>query len=103
MSGVIYFANPEVAAGFVKLGFSDQFRVELGVAKLIGAVILIVPQIPTRIKEWSYAGFGINFISAIITHLAINNAKGTPMIFFLLIALVVSNIYLHKTKPAVVQ
>jgi len=23
MSGVIYFANPEVAAGFVKLGFSD--------------------------------------------------------------------------------
>ncbi len=98
MSGVMYFANPEVAAGFVKLGFPDYFRVELGIAKLIGAVVLIVPQIPTRVKEWAYAGFGINFISAIITHFAINDPNGTPMIFFLLIALVVSNIYLHKTK-----
>ena len=81
MSGVMYFANPEVAIGFVKLGFSDFFRVEPAVAKLIGAFVLIVPQIPTRFKEWAYAGFGINFISAIITHLAINDAKGTPMIF----------------------
>ena len=101
MSGVMYFANPEIKEGFVKLGFPDYFRVELGAAKLIGAIVLIVPQIPTRVKEWAYAGFGINFISAIITHFAINDAKGTPMIFVLLALLVVSNIYLHKTKNAV--
>lgn len=101
MSGVMYFANPEIAMGFAKMGFPDYFRVELGAAKLIGAVVLLIPQIPTRVKEWAYAGFGINLISAIILHLVINDAKSTPMIFVLLALLVVSNIYLHKTKGAV--
>jgi len=101
MSGFMYFTNPDVVTGFKLMGFPDYFRVELGAAKLIGALVLIIPQIPTRVKEWAYAGFGINFISAIITHFAINDPKGTPMIFVLLILLVVSNIYLHKTKSAV--
>lgn len=101
MSGVMYFANPEIATGFKLMGFPDYFRVELGAAKLIGAVVLLIPQIPTRVKEWAYAGFGINLISAAILHFVINDAKSTPMIFVLLIVLVVSNIYLHKTKNAV--
>jgi len=101
MSGFMYFTSPEVVTGFAKMGFPDYFRVELGAAKLIGAVVLLIPQIPTRVKEWAYAGFGINLISAIILHFVINDAKGTPMIFVLLALLVVSNIYLHKTKNAV--
>jgi hypothetical protein len=101
MSAFMYFTDPKVVEGFKFMGFPDYFRIELGTAKLIGALVLIIPQIPTRIKEWAYAGFGINFISAIITHFAINDAKNTPMIFVLLILLVVSNIYLHKTKSAV--
>jgi hypothetical protein len=101
LSGVMYFANPEIATGFAKMGYPDYFRVELGAAKLIGAVVLIFPQIPVRIKEWAYAGFGINFISAIIAHVAMNEIEKTPMIFFLLILLVLSNIYLHKTKNVI--
>jgi len=49
MRGVMYFANPKIATEFVKLSFSDYFRLEIGAAKFIGAVGLIVPQIPTRI------------------------------------------------------
>ncbi|HSY61493.1 MAG TPA: DoxX family protein [Cytophaga sp.] len=101
LSGVMYFAKPEIATEFVKMGYPNYFRIELGAAKLIGAIVLIFPQIPTRVKEWAYAGFGINFISAIIAHVAMNEADKTPMIFFLLILLVVSNIYLHKTKSAI--
>lgn len=45
------------------------FRVELGIAKVIGSIILLVP-ISYRLKEWAYAGFAITFIFAFIGHLA---------------------------------
>lgn len=100
MSAFMYFTNPEVAEGFKKMGFPDWFRLELGTAKAIGALVLIIPQIPVRVKEWAYAGFGINLISAGILHFMMDDTKGiiSPLVLFLV--LVVSNIYLHKIKKA---
>lgn len=98
MSGAMYFTNPEVVEGFKKLGFPDFFRVELGVAKLIGVIALLIPQVPMRIKEWAYAGFGIVFISAAIAHYVSNDVKGAIMPIVMLVILLVSNMYLHKTK-----
>lgn len=69
-AGIMYFANPEVAAGFAHLGFPDYFRKELGIAKVLGALALILPMVPRNIKEWAYAGVGITFISASIAHAA---------------------------------
>ncbi|HXU26214.1 MAG TPA: DoxX family protein [Bacteroidia bacterium] len=94
-----YFMNPQVVEGFAHLGFPSYFRIELGLAKLIGALVLLISQIPTRIKEWAYAGFGIVFISASIAHYNSGDAMAkviSPMVF--LVILVVSNIYLHKVK-----
>ncbi|MDB5146431.1 MAG: hypothetical protein JWQ57_451 [Mucilaginibacter sp.] len=62
-----YLTKPEMAAAFRHLGFPDYFRVELAIAKLIGAIVLLVP-IASRLKEWAYAGFTIVFVSAIIAH-----------------------------------
>jgi hypothetical protein len=47
-------------------------------AKLVGVAVLVVPMVPTRgflyvMKEWAYAGFAINLVSAIIAHLAISD------------------------------
>jgi hypothetical protein len=98
-----YFTKPELAAAFKHLGFPDYFRVELGIAKFLGALILILPQIPARIKEWVYAGFGITFISAAIAHFSSGDPASVavmPIVF--LIVLVVSNIYLHKKNKPVV-
>jgi hypothetical protein len=53
---------PQVAASFTHLGFPDYFRVELSWAKLIGIVLLLAP-VPSRLKEWAYAGFAINLAS----------------------------------------
>ncbi len=94
-----YLTNPQMAEGFKHLGFSDYFRVELAVAKNFGALVLIIPAIPVRIKEWAYAGFGITFISASIAHASIGDAAAmaiTPIVF--LIILIISNIYLHKVN-----
>ncbi|SDS49357.1 DoxX-like family protein [Mucilaginibacter mallensis] len=52
-----------------KLGFPDYFRIELVTAKIIGAVVLLLPFAPVRVKEWVYAGFIIAMVSALIAHI----------------------------------
>jgi hypothetical protein len=64
---------PQVAAAFVHLGFPSYFRIELSWAKLAGVIVLLVPAIPARIKEWAYAGFAITLASAFIAHLAVGD------------------------------
>src|SRR5512139_3192324 len=60
---------PQVAAAFTHLGFPAYFRVELSLAKLLGVVLLLAP-VPARLKEWTYAGFAITLVSALVAHLS---------------------------------
>ena len=70
---------PQAPQAFTRLGFpAASFRVELSWAKVAGVVALLVPMVPARgviyvIKEWAYAGFAINLISALIAHLSISD------------------------------
>ncbi len=66
------FRLPEGAQAINRLGFPAYFRVELAWAKLIGVVVLLAP-VPTRLKEWAYAGFAINLASALIAHLSMGD------------------------------
>lgn len=52
------------------LGFPDYFRIELVTLKIIGAIVLLLPFTPVRVKEWVYAGFIITMISALIAHIS---------------------------------
>jgi hypothetical protein len=63
---------PQVADAFTHLGFPSYFRVELSWAKLIGVAVLLAP-VPARLKEWAYAGFAIDLVSAVIAHLAVGD------------------------------
>ncbi|MFZ5441996.1 MAG: DoxX family protein [Myxococcota bacterium] len=58
---------PQVAEAFTHLGFPSWFRVELSVAKFLGVAALLAP-VPPRLKEWAYAGFAINLVSAVVAH-----------------------------------
>ncbi|MFN8251887.1 MAG: DoxX family protein [Ferruginibacter sp.] len=92
-----YFTNPQMSAAFKHLGFSDYFRYELAIAKIAGALVLLVPQIPVRLKEWAYAGFAITFISASIAHYSSGDpvaAVITPLVFLAVLA--VSYVFLFK-------
>lgn len=57
------------AADLTKLGFPDYFRIELVTAKVIGAIVLLLPFTSVRVKEWVYAGFIIAMVSALIAHI----------------------------------
>ncbi len=73
-SGTIYFVSENMAAKFAQLGFPDYFRIELGIAKLLGAGALVTPLprsvLARTVKEWTYAGFTISIVSAMIAHVA---------------------------------
>ena len=66
--------TPQAAQAFGRLGFpAASFRVELSVAKMLGVLALLVPAIPARVKEWAYAGFAFNLVSALIAHASIHD------------------------------
>lgn len=75
---------------------------EVSIGQLIGLVLLIVPAVPKRFKEWAYVGFGIMYITALIAHIAV----GDPFIPFGLMAvlffglLLTSYISFHKLQDA---
>lgn len=87
-SGVLYFTAESMVANFERLGFPDYFREELGAAKILGAVALLAP-LPRAMKEWTYAGFGISFVSALIAHKSVGDpasAMVPPLVALLLLA-----------------
>ena len=87
-SGTMYFVSEGAAQTFARLGFPDYFRVELGIAKLLGAVALVTP-VPRAVKEWTYAGFAISFVSAVVAHAAVGDpvtALLPPIVAFGLLA-----------------
>ena len=98
-SSYAYLTQDAMVQNFHHLGYPDYFRVELAIAKLIGAILLIAP-VSARIKEWVYAGFVITYVSAFIAH----SVSGDPVSFrvmpvIFLALLITSYITYHKRNP----
>ena len=53
----------------LRLGYPPHFSTLLGAWKVLGAVALLAPGYPL-VKEWAYAGFFIDFTSALVAHAA---------------------------------
>jgi uncharacterized membrane protein YphA (DoxX/SURF4 family) len=67
-----------MVAVFTHLGYPMYFMTLLGVAKLLGVATVLAPGLP-RLKEWAYAGFTINLLSAAISHLASGDPAGNAV------------------------
>lgn len=83
--------------GIRHLGYPEYFGNALVAFKVLGVLAIIIPKIPTRIKEWAYAGFAFDFLFATISHGAVDGINGQT--FFPLIVLgilAISYIYYHK-------
>jgi hypothetical protein len=87
--------------GTKHLGIPRYLGLEVSIGQLIGAVLLIIPAIPARVKEWAYTGFGIMYLTAAIAHIAVGDPIGHTIMaiaFFLL--LIVSYSSFHKLQKA---
>jgi hypothetical protein len=87
--------SPQAVEGFTHVGYPQQLRVLLGVAKLLGAITLLVPGSP-RLKEWAYAGFTFAWISACFAHYLAGDGPRALLPLVLLALLAVS----YVTRPA---
>ncbi|MEK6884384.1 MAG: DoxX family protein, partial [Nanoarchaeota archaeon] len=72
---------------FRNLGYPIYLMNMLTLFKVFGSLALIIPQIPTRIKEWAYAGFTFDILGASASF-ALNGGKFGD-IFFPLVLLAV--------------
>ena len=50
-----------------RLGYPWYLALILGVAKLFGVVVLLLPGL-RRLKEWAYAGFAFDLLGALASH-----------------------------------
>ena len=95
LGGFSYVTNsPEAIENFRHVGYPQQLRVLLGIAKLAGAVVLLLPRLPT-LKEWAYAGFTITWIAATVAHYLA--ADGKALLPIALLGLLAVS---YVTRPA---
>lgn len=83
--------------GISHLGYPEYFGNALVVFKILGALALIIPKTPARVKEWAYAGFAFDFLFACISHWCVEGFSFQaifPLIIFAILA--VSYVYFHK-------
>ena len=85
---------PQAVENFRHMGYPQQLRILLGIGKLAGAIVLLLPRLPT-LKEWAYAGFTFMWIAATVAHYLA--ADG---IFLLPVALIGILGLSYVTRPA---
>lgn len=83
--------------GIRHLGYPEYFGNALVVFKILGSIVLVVPQVPRRVKEWAYVGFAFDFIFATISHAAVDGIDFQTFFPLVILAiLVISYLYFHK-------
>jgi hypothetical protein len=84
------------------LSIPRYLGLEVSIGQLIGAVLLAVPAVPARFKEWAYVGFGIMYLTALNAHIAVGDSfvpfGMMAVVFFAL--LLTSYLSFHKLQKA---
>jgi uncharacterized membrane protein YphA (DoxX/SURF4 family) len=78
---------------FHRWGYSDGFRVAVGVAELVSAVLLLIP----RVASYGASLFAIVMLGAIYTHATHNESSRLP---FNLLLLALSLVIVFTRRPA---
>ena len=89
--------GPGSLASMTKLGYPEYFVTLLGIAKVLGVVVLLIPRFPL-LKEWVYAGFFFMMSGAIFTHIAAGNPVSEIFPSLLLLVLVVISWYFRPAE-----
>ncbi len=93
VSSYTYFFSESTIEGLRDLGFPNFFRIQLGVLKVIAAFVLLIPNVPTYMKEWAYAGAGLFLITAIVAHIAHRDSIMILIFLLILVAILIVSRY----------
>lgn len=92
--------NPVVWDITLKLGYPAYFIYVLGVAKLSGIIVLLIPGKLLRLKEWVFAGIFFDIIFAFASKLSVVGPVGTidAIIAFTMVS--ITYLMFRKLYPA---
>ncbi len=79
------------------LGYPNYFIQWISVMKIIGAIAILLPFVPARVKEWAYFGFFIDLATATFSFHSVGDPVSgwAPMIVFIAV-LVLAYVLHHK-------
>lgn len=93
----LFWNSDDAQKSMVHLGYPHYFSFMLMVFKVVGCLAIIVPQVPTRLKEWAYGCFFIELIMAFWSNVATDGFSGMALFPFVIMGvLAVSYVYYHK-------
>lgn len=96
-SGIVQLLNMKEGTEFItRLGYPSYFVTLLGISKILGVVVLLIPKFPL-LKEWAYAGFFFTMSGAVFSHFA---NSGSAKDFFGPVLLLILIIISWYSRPA---
>lgn len=84
------------------LGYPIYFIQWISVFKLIGAIAILLPMVPARVKEWAYFGFFVDLVTGAFSFYAMGDPVSQWAPMFIFIGLLVFAYILHhkRLRPA---
>ena len=83
------------------LGYPAYFITLLGVGKILGVIVLLIPKFPL-LKEWAYAGFFFIMSGAIFSHIATGDAMKEILPSLLLLILIIVSWYFRPANRRII-
>lgn len=92
--------NPIVWEITQQLGYPAHFIYVLGIAKLSGIAVLLVPNKLLRLKEWVFAGIFFDIIFAFASKLSVLGIAATTDAIIAFIMVTITYLMFRKLHPA---
>jgi uncharacterized membrane protein YphA (DoxX/SURF4 family) len=83
------------------LGFPVYLLPFLGICKLLGVIVLLIPKSPV-VKEWAYAGFAFLMMGAIYSHISAHDGIVEILPGLLLLVLTIVSWYFRPRNRKVI-
>lgn len=88
---------PDAVKFMSHLGYPNYFTVFIGVAKLLGAIAILVPGF-RGIKEWAYAGLFFDLIGAFYSNVTVDGPNAPMFVTMILLFAFGIGSYLYNRK-----
>jgi hypothetical protein len=88
--------SPDAVTFIISLGYPKYLIPFLGVAKVLGSIVILIPGLP-RLKEWAYAGLFIDLVGATYSNICVTGVD--PGLLFMVLPFglgTLSYIFYHR-------
>ena len=81
-----------------KMGYPVYFIPWIGIAKILGAIAILLPKLPARMKEWAYFGFFMDLSTAISSFVALGEPVSGYAPMFIFVGVLIAAYVLHHKR-----